>query len=231
MIMHGGGNLGDIWPHHQRLREAIAERYRGVFTIVMPQSVEFTDDEKSNQAARIFRRHGNMYICVRDESSMRFVQQCDLPGAVLPDMAHFLWKASALTSNADTPGADALVQVRRDEEIVASSQTASRFDWEDLVSNRLRLADLGYRAWRRINPINSVLPNWKAWETLRARLVQRSVDRFAGAQEIETDRLHGVILSALLSKRVRFSDRSNLYPKLTRYYETWLKGSPLISSQ
>ena len=37
IILQGGGNLGDLWSHHQEFREYINSKYRDRTIIIMPQ--------------------------------------------------------------------------------------------------------------------------------------------------------------------------------------------------
>jgi pyruvyl transferase EpsO len=62
----------------------------------------------------------------------------------------------------------------------------------------------------------------------RDRLIRRAIDRFQRYERIDTDRLHGLILGALMSKKVRYGEGS--YGKLHRYAELWLAESDLVES-
>jgi exopolysaccharide biosynthesis predicted pyruvyltransferase EpsI len=42
VLLHGGGNFGDEWPEHQRLREQILREHRDRPVVVLPQAVQFS---------------------------------------------------------------------------------------------------------------------------------------------------------------------------------------------
>lgn len=116
MVFHGGGSFGDVWPHHQKLREALLERYSGVKAIVFPQSIQFGDRRKYDEAAKLCGRHGNLTIFVRDQESLEFLAASGVPGEILPDMAHELWENAAFFPFPYTIGTGELQQTRIDLE-------------------------------------------------------------------------------------------------------------------
>lgn len=231
LVFHGGGNLGDIWPHHQRLRETLLERYRGVKTIVLPQSVQFNDHAQMKAAARSFGSHGDAKIYVRDGESLRFVtERAQIPGEVMPDMAHHLWDEPSAFPHPHQTGSGVLVQTRNDSEGPGERPAEDVFDWDDVVSSTDRLAYYAYAAWRRLNPAPRTAPTYRAWYAVRDHVVRKGIAHFQTAAHVKTDRLHGVILAALLNKKVMFDDRQNIYRKLHRYHQSWLSDSPLITA-
>jgi exopolysaccharide biosynthesis predicted pyruvyltransferase EpsI len=70
ILIHGGGNLGDIWPKYQGLREAIIATYRSNRIIQFPQSIRFLNQENENRFARICRRHEQFFLLTRDQRSL-----------------------------------------------------------------------------------------------------------------------------------------------------------------
>lgn len=69
IILQGGGNLGDIWQHHQLFREKIISQYRDRPIIIMPQCIYFANPENLNRAAAIFNAHPNLTLFTRDNYS------------------------------------------------------------------------------------------------------------------------------------------------------------------
>ncbi|MCZ7464424.1 polysaccharide pyruvyl transferase family protein [Rhizobium rhizogenes] len=231
LAFHGGGSFGDVWPHHQKLREALLERYSGVKAIVFPQSIQFGDRRKYEEAAKLCGRHGNLTIFVRDQESLEFLTASGVPGEILPDMAHELWENAEFFPFPYTSGTGELRQIRVDLE-GGSNQSGAKggFDWDDTQSSRDRALYKVFCAWRRLNPVPRSAPSYKAWYVLRDRVIGNGVDHFQKFESVRTDRLHGMILSSLLSKPIYFDDRNNKYRKLHRYHSKWLSGSPLITS-
>jgi pyruvyl transferase EpsO len=92
IILQGGGNLGDIWSHHQKFREYIISKYRDRPIIIMPQCIYFASVENLNQAAAIFNAHPNLTLFIRDnysyELACKHFFNCQVIKA--PDMAFHL---------------------------------------------------------------------------------------------------------------------------------------------
>lgn len=232
LALHGGGNLGDLWPHFQFFREMLIERYRDVPIVILPQSVHFADPGKRGRAATIFGRHPLLFTFVRDMESLRFVRDdCGGAGEVMPDMAHQLWRREPFHPPAEGQASGTLVQRRRDKERRSDLATpAAAFDWHDLKNRSDTLILRALRKWQTIdNPLRHRMPNYELWRHYRDRLVQRAIDRFRVHERIDTDRLHGLILGALLRRQVLFREGS--YGKLHRYARQWLSDSELITGE
>ncbi|MBO3762223.1 polysaccharide pyruvyl transferase family protein [Ciceribacter sp. L1K22] len=230
LALHGGGSFGDLWSHHHKLREALLERYKGVKTVVFPQSVQFADPRKYEASAKLFSDHGNVALFVRDEPSMEFVKASGIPGQLLPDMAHHLWRSSNAFPSTLSKDGKLLRQVRNDKEGAERVAEGDTFDWDDTISGVDRAFHLAFSAFRRVNPVPRLIPSSSVWYFERDRLVEKGINHFQKYGRLETDRLHGLILAALLSMPVYFDDRNNKYRKLHRYYSKWLSDSPLITS-
>jgi pyruvyl transferase EpsO len=86
------------------------------------------------------------------------------------------------------------------------------------------------RKWQTIdNPLRHRVPNYDLWRGYRDRLIQRAINRFRAYERVDTDRLHGLILGALLRRQVLF--REGTYGKLHRYARLWLSDSDLIAGE
>lgn len=228
LVLHGGGNMGDLWPHHQVFRELLVERYPDAKIVALPQSVHFGADEARDRAAALFGRHRDLTIFVRDRESLGFIQDhCGLDGEMLPDMAHQLWGRPAFAAPV---GGGTLFQRRRDKEAREDvTRIEDAFDWDDLRSSTDTLVLRALRKWQSVgNPLRHTVPNHRSWYAFRDRLIRRAVERFVPYATIDTDRLHGMILGALLGKRVRFGEGS--YGKLGRYHAAWLAASDRLEA-
>jgi pyruvyl transferase EpsO len=226
LVLHGGGNLGDLWPHFQLFREMLIARYRGVRIVILPQSVHFSSPAERARAARVFGSHEGLFTFVRDVESLEFVREdCGGVGEIMPDMAHQLWGRREFAADPSAKPAGTLVQRRRDKERRNPSLAEPvGFDWNDLKRRGDDFALRALRKWQIIdNPLRHRIPNYDLWRAYRDRLIQRAIDRFRPYERIDTDRLHGMILGALMCKRVLY--REGTYGKL------WLDESDLIESE
>src|SRR5262245_38556115 len=72
ILIHGGGNFGDIWLRHQAFRERLLETFPDRAIVQLPQSVHYGDARAADRTARIIARHGNVRLLVRDRASLAF---------------------------------------------------------------------------------------------------------------------------------------------------------------
>jgi len=232
LVLHGGGNIGDIWPHFQMFREMIVERYRNTRIFVLPQSIHFNNSRARERAARIFATHPQLHIFVRDAESLTFVRDhCGVAGEIMPDMAHQLWGRPEFAPHVADGRLGELVMRRRDKESAnPGGRKTSSFDWEDLNGAASNFALRGLRKLQTIDsPLRHWVSNYQLWRMYRDRIIGRAVDSFRPYSCINTDRLHGMILGALMGKKVRYGEGT--YGKLHRYAQLWLADSLLIESQ
>lgn len=229
LVLHGGGNFGDIWPQFQVFREIIIQRYPGTPIVILPQSIHFRSTDSRKRAARILCAHKQLSLFVRDEESLGFVRHdVGADGEVIPDMAHQLWGRPEFAAIYN--GAGTLVMRRRDRESHGGGATAEdHFDWGELNTGASRFLLRVLRKWQTINnPLHHWVPNYHLWRIYRDWLIDGAVNRFRPYACIDTDRLHGIILAALMSKQVRYGDGA--YGKLHRYAQRWFSDSNLIES-
>jgi pyruvyl transferase EpsO len=223
ICFQGGGNLGDLWPRHQKLREKIIQQYPLKRIVVLPQSVHFTDVQQLNEACSVFRTHPDLHIFVRDRNSLSLLQDRDVRNVKLcPDMAHALWGRLSATPPTKP---DPLYLLRRDKEaahLPGNLDAAEATDWEDLLTGWTKRA---YELGVRVNEAdggkgNNFLPAAALWNVVSLMLVNRAVALFAPYNTIVTNRLHAVILAALLGRKSVVYDNS--YGKLSSYLDCWM---------
>ena len=88
ILIHGGGNLGDIWPHHQRFREYLIERFPDRRIVQLPQSIHFRDPANRDHFAALVGRHPDFHLHVRDNASLNLARRhFDCPSTLAPDSA------------------------------------------------------------------------------------------------------------------------------------------------
>ena len=89
VLLHGGGNFGDIWPKFQEFRESVVKNNHHRSFIQLPQSVYFTSRDGYRRANDVFGNHPSFLLLVRDRSSFNRVvkNMPDVRVTYLPDMA------------------------------------------------------------------------------------------------------------------------------------------------
>jgi hypothetical protein len=120
ILIHGGGNFGDLWPRHQEFRERLLERFRGQDIVQLPQSIHYDDPRRLVRTARAIARHGRFLLLVRDRPSLEFARaHFDCPVRLCPDPALCLGPLE----RTGVPTADVLC-LRTDRERVTAAPPA-----------------------------------------------------------------------------------------------------------
>lgn len=233
ICFHGGGNFGDLWPWFHKLREDLIQKYPHKRIVILPQSVHFSDKQELDKSCDILKRHPDLHIFLRDKNSLLILQEKGIPNLQLcPDMAHALWGILSAPNPTQT---SPLYLLRRDKEESAlpaeiSIQKSRSVDWDNLLTGWVQQA---YKFGRRINEIdgwrNNIMPAYTVWNTVSKLLISRAVDLFAPHETIITNRLHAMILAALLQRKSVVFDNS--YGKISSYADLWMKDVPGISLQ
>lgn len=227
IFMHGGGNFGDVWPHHHEFRMKILEMYPDNRIVFLPQTVFYNDENQLKIDAERMARHKNLTVCARDKVSYDILKKYVKNTLLLvPDMA-FCINTERLKAH-QIPERDVdLLLVRYDheradinyEEHIDSQRITEREDWPSYKHR-------GFIVWLflKMLMLKSIIPSslidWYANRWLRPSLVKRGVAFISQYKNIFTTRLHVAILSVLLGKNFTFFD--NNYGKNSAYYNTWL---------
>jgi exopolysaccharide biosynthesis predicted pyruvyltransferase EpsI len=227
IFIHGGGNLGDLWPEHQAFRERIVSEFRDRQIIQLPQTIHFTDPKVADNFARAVSQHPNFRLMVRDEPSRAFARsnfECEV--ILAPDSAIFL-----NLSRIGSPTHDTVLLLRTDKEkgTIPAGLAGHITDWlvdaADLEAQAekhiRRVCHLSLRRRRSMVPDDYVRARFDG--LARAR-VNRGMALLSSGRTVITDRLHGHILCALAGIPHRIID--NNYGKVIAYYRQWMKDIP-----
>lgn len=230
IVCHGGGNMGDIYTLHQSLRNKLIEKYPHKMIIVMPQTIHFNSVENQEAGAKKWSKHQNLHLFVRDTQSVDIGKQFTPNCTLMPDMAHSLHPLvdSSEVLNQDIPLSELrILNLRRvDVEKVEHVADINKrpFDWIDLTTIQ-DIAVTKLVANIRNKPLLRQKAN-SLWYKHSKSLCFRAVQHFMSHNVVYTDRLHGMILSYLLGRRIKLMDNS--YGKNLNYYNQWIKNSELI---
>lgn len=229
---HGGGNFGDIYPKHQRLREEALRRFPHKPIVVMPQSIHFSSDETMRASAALFRAHDNVTVCVRDQESEAVAKQHFTDRVLLmPDMAHRLYETFApVRATADGRAQEPFWLMRRDVEAVPGRNGDPRgADWKTMLRLTDKLRMERHRSASRLRGLlNGADAN--AVQTYRntvLSIVMALAGRIGHLNPWTTTRLHGAIFGLLLDRDVTLLDNS--YGKNSRYFRQWDPEQRLLS--
>lgn len=232
ILLHGGGNFGDLYPAHQLFREKIISTHPENRIVVLPQSIHFESADNLRSAKHVISRHPDLHICVRDSESMKVAEQLGARALLMPDMAHQLYPITPLSSSIN----GSTLRVRRtDKESLNETwpKSSHETDWPALVGEQrlkrirhaVRLLNVAKRAGLK-RAVASHFAIW--WERTARDWVNDATALFSRYETIATDRLHAHILACLMDKRSVVQDNS--YGKNSSYLECWTGGSPLVTT-
>jgi exopolysaccharide biosynthesis predicted pyruvyltransferase EpsI len=241
ILITGGGNMGDLYPAHQRLREQIIERFDHNKIIQLPQTFAFNDKSSLERARAVFDRHTDLTLLARDKRSLEFARnEFRAASELCPDMAFALGKLSRPVD----PDYDVVWLGRSDDESSdaaagAAADDVFRADWVEVPPGSPK-PRLGTRAAFRANSLLTRLASGHpararrlsglvaaTFDPLARQRLERGCRLLSRGRVIVTERLHGHILGVLLGiPQVLVGDR---YGKLQGFYETWTRDFPLTS--
>ncbi|WP_314721262.1 polysaccharide pyruvyl transferase family protein [Haemophilus pittmaniae] len=230
ILLHGGGNFGDLYPQHQKIREAMVTHFPNNRIIVLPQTLYFKDTDNLQQSAKLFHTHADCHLMARDQRTFDTFKVFSEHVYLSPDMAHQLY--GSLPCKTEMTG-KALYFLRKDveasqieKEITAALPADAHIkDWDDLLSmvdnNVLALS------WRLSKWANQRQAYWlkdqinRFWFTYTQGIIKRVAKNFLSYDQVTTTRLHGHIFSCLLEIPNTVCD--NAYGKNKAYAALWTK--------
>jgi len=216
ILLHGGGNFGDIWPGHQKFRERVLADFPDRRVIQLPQSIHFDADKNIRHAASAIRKHGKLDLFVRDRESLDFARaRLGCEATLCPDMA-FAIGPVALTG---APYLPLLAMLRQDREAVGPRVDAQLdgIPVEDWISEDP--STVAHARWRGrlegLRYLDRATIRVRSYESVARQRFERGRTQLERAQRILTDRLHVHIISLLMDKPRIVLDNS--YGKIARF--------------
>ena len=236
ILIHGGGNLGDLYPWHQGTRERVITDFPDHRIIQLPQTICFTSQENVTRARKVFLTHDDLHILVRDASSQIFARESlGIETILAPDSAFFLGPLPR-----QAPVVDILWLDRTDDEakerycahMDSGGLEVSVADWllpggarslktmksrvySAALTCCLRSGIRGVLARRLTSIIRSLKFNNQALSNLNRGCILLSRGRV-----VITNRLHGHILCLLMGVPHVILD--TLYGKVGHFRNTWM---------
>lgn len=241
ILLHGGGNFGDVWRLNQEFRNNIIKKFKNNKIIILPQTMHYSNAELIVEDAKIYNKHPNLVICARDSKSYDFAKvhfgACTI--YQLPDSAFFL-NFDNYQKNKST-GRSLLIK-RLDKELGdinlidkylsrVDKKSLDVQDWPGFYRSgtfRKKLQTLGNifeikgSKVLRNSPLSFLVDdvhglNRKDYKDYN---IKKGIDFINQYDTVYSTRLHGFILAVLLNKEVYIFDNS--YGKNKNFFETWL---------
>lgn len=207
ILITGGGYLGTLWPHMHEMTSKIIENNPKAKIVILPNTLFFDQTLEGKQlfekSLLTFNKPNIKRIYFREKMSFEMVRDKYLAVKMMPDVV--------LSLNESQPGIKrhgCLICLRNDKEkTLSESQTVAVFDSaKQLFKNDVIETDMQ-------NAIDVSLDE-------RMQTLDQKFDQFRHAQLVITDRLHGMIFSAITGTAcIVVNSRSH---KLLGCYE-WIK--------
>ena len=232
ILLGGGGNLGDLWPAHQRLRERVIADFPDSRIVQLPQTIHFRDPANLSRARRVFEGHQHLTVLVRDRRSLGIAQaELRAASALCPDMVFALGPLR----RRGAPSGDIVWLARSDIEsrggpLPPLSPGEERTDWvTEAPSLTAQMSEVRVRHMGRHPRLLGWLagPGNLLYDVAARQRLARGCALLARGRVVITDRLHGHTLSLLLGLSHVILDNS--YGKVREFFETWTKASPLAT--
>lgn len=239
ILLHGGGNFGDVWPQFQEFRERIILGYPRMPIVQLPQSIYFSEEAALERTAAALREAPHLRLLVRDLESYDLASThfgCEVK--LCPDMAFALGPLDRI----EAPDLDVLLLLRTDKESVREAAPVEdlpvgweQTDWieEDPKIRRQARLDMRVSAVMSLNVqrLSKMSRRRNYYERVSSERMKRGTRLLSRARFIITDRLHVHIVSTLLGIPHCFLDNS--YGKILRFskaFDTRWNGSHHASS-
>ncbi len=216
ILIHGGGNFGDLYPHHHSLREAVVKAFPQNKIIQLPQSIFFKDRTNLERAVDVLDGHPDFTLLAREKQSFEFARNEFHARCILcPDSAFMLGALdrpkTLLLSSLFAPSRKEILWLSR-------TDGESRGGSFPPIGPKVERTDWLEEPKLIVEPNRSTL---EAYDFLAKERMRRGSRLLSRGNIVITDRLHGHILSLLLGIPHIILDNS--YGKMKSFYETWTK--------
>ena len=210
IFLHGGGNIGDLYMVEENLHRQMVETFPNHKIIIFPQTIYFSSTENGRmeleKSAKIYNRHPDLTLYVRGMESFNFARTHfgNVKTVLMPDMVHLLQTDYRF----DREGI--LLCLRDDKEGLLPDGLKAKLK-DDMAA---LAGTVTYR-----NNMNEV----DIGREIRGMVVRGELMRFARHQVVVTDRLHGMIFSAVTGTPCVVLASFN--QKIREYYNTFFRDS------
>jgi exopolysaccharide biosynthesis predicted pyruvyltransferase EpsI len=241
ILLHGGGNFGDLWRECQDFRLMIIQKYINSKIIIFPQTVYYKNESLLKKDAQILDKHPNLTICVRDEVSLKKLQVHlkRVKLLLIPDMAFCLDFSSVIKHDSNNA---TLLFKRTDKELLNQDYInkcfySKQIDIQDWPTFEHKIEYLIFRIQNQLGKQFFKIPILKPFLNSKMGLkndkkqlehyIEQGIQFINTYENIYTTRLHGFILAVLLDKQVYLFDNS--YGKNSHFYNTWMRDFKKVS--
>ncbi len=218
----GGGNMGSLYPDIEELRQLVIRSFPKNRIVCFPQTIDWDETAESVRAlkriVKAYSQHPDIHVFAREtitrtKLSELFSGSLNVNVSLVPDI---VMSATAIALGAhDAIEPKGILRCLRDDK--ESALTDLQYAALDAA-----LAGTGYEIEKTDTHAGGARLN----EAHCAKLLADKLDQFRAAKLIVTDRLHGMILSALAGTPCLVLPNSN--HKIRQTWLDWLRDHPRI---
>jgi len=210
----GGGNFGDLYPRHQRMRNEVLKAMPDNPIVLLPMSCawsDIVDDILVAETVQLFGERSSLLVFARDRRAQRSLSdRCGIESVLCPDVAHVLVLQAAQHKQEILH----LFRKDREQKNKIEASTIDAVDWRDFAGQRIMNKVGKLFLFEVISGIRVGLQDWVARQKVRL-----AVQVLSAARTVVTDRLHAALLAGAIGREVVVLD--NATGKLNAYFETW----------
>jgi pyruvyl transferase EpsO len=225
ILLHGGGNLGDLYPAEEEFRRHVVRSFPHREFVVLPQSVHYRSREEAGRAHADYSRGRNLTVLLRDRASMETMADI-MPGVARVSCPDLALRAPIAPTGPDGSG-PVVVVARHDGEARAIDTGSGWSDWTYGRADSLLwfVAVAEGRLYTRVPSALRILARPEMQRAngrlLRANLAAAAL-QYRGARAVATNRLHAHILACLTGVPNVVAD--NTYGKISHIFGDYTGG-------
>jgi pyruvyl transferase EpsO len=232
ILLHGGGNFGDVWYKIHQFKEKIIVSYPDNKIIIFPQTIWYADKNLLMHDVKIYSTHKNLIICTRDRESYKFLKEYFIKNTILlvPDMAFCIksdqikkYQTKSINRNLFLKRGDIELNINFNYlDFLNDKVNIDIQDWPTIEGKSVYIFLLKCILWisRRIRIFFPKFTDLYAFFVFKPGMIATGVEFMSRYKEVYTTRLHAAILCCLLEKPFVLFDNS--YGKNCHFFETWL---------
>lgn len=213
IFLNGGGNMGDKYMAEEDLHTKIVEDFPNNKIVVFPQTISFSDTLSGKKAlarsSAVYNSHRDFTFFLRGEESLAFANKHfpNVKAYLMPDVVHVLKTNYAFSRDG------ALLCLREDEE-----------GWLNNAKKQI-IASMAQKKLGRIETCTNI-HHEDVTRDIRGFVVREELKKFARHRVVITDRLHGMIFSAITGTPCVVISSYN--HKIKEYYNAFFSDSNAI---
>lgn len=183
ILMHGGGNIGDTYEVPEEGRRAIIEMFPKNKIIVFPQTAYFDSMDELEKSKKIYNGHKNLTIMAREEKSYKFMKEnfnkCKI--YLTPDIVMTMREPFNFERN------NVLIMFREDKEKTLTNEI------QEKIQNIIKRKCGNYE----LSDMHLGEDVTNIYGERREKTVNEKFKQIGTSKLVITDRLHGMIFSAI----------------------------------